>query len=329
MNNLKSNTKTTTRNNSDIRHDWSRQEILSLYKKPINDLLFESQAIHRKYFDPNTIQLSSLLNIKSGGCSEDCAYCSQSARNKTTVEDETMMSVSEAVKVAKQAKEKGASRFCMGAAWRQPKDQDLDEVINMVQEIKALGLETCATLGMLTQEQASKLKKAGLDYYNHNLDTSAAFYKTIISTHEYEDRLNTLEYVRDAGINVCCGGIIGMGESEHDRADMLQALSCMPKHPESVPVNLLIKVEGTPLSDVDRPDPFEFIRTIAIARILMPASYVRLSAGREHMTDEMQAMCFFAGANSIFFGEKLLTTDNPTIERDRALFRRLGLKAQA
>jgi len=240
-----------------------------------------------------------------------------------------MMSVSEAVKVAKQAKEKGASRFCMGAAWRQPKDQDLDEVINMVQEIKALGLETCATLGMLTQEQASKLKKAGLDYYNHNLDTSAAFYKTIISTHEYEDRLNTLEYVRDAGINVCCGGIIGMGESEHDRADMLQALSCMPKHPESVPVNLLIKVEGTPLSDVDRPDPFEFIRTIAIARILMPASYVRLSAGREHMTDEMQAMCFFAGANSIFFGEKLLTTDNPTIERDRALFRRLGLKAQA
>jgi biotin synthase len=328
MNNIKSNTNIATCNDSNIRHDWSRQEILALYNTPLNDLLFEAHTLHRQYFDPNTIQLSTLLNIKSGGCSEDCAYCSQSARHKSAVEAETMMPVFEAVKMAKQAKENGASRFCMGAAWRQPNDQDLGEVINMVHEIKALGLETCATLGMLTWEQALKLKKAGLDYYNHNLDTSAAFYKSIISTHDYEDRLHTLGYVRDAGINVCCGGIIGMGESEHDRADMLQTLACMPKHPESVPINLLIKVEGTPLSDVDLPDTFEFIRMIAVARILMPASFVRLSAGREQMTDEMQAMCFFAGANAIFYGENLLTTDNPSIEHDRALFRRLGLKAQ-
>jgi biotin synthase len=280
MNNIKSNTNIATCNDSNIRHDWSRQEILALYNTPLNDLLFEAHTLHRQYFDPNTIQLSTLLNIKSGGCSEDCAYCSQSARHKSAVEAETMMPVFEAVKMAKQAKENGASRFCMGAAWRQPNDQDLGEVINMVHEIKALGLETCATLGMLTWEQALKLKKAGLDYYNHNLDTSAAFYKSIISTHDYEDRLHTLGYVRDAGINVCCGGIIGMGESEHDRADMLQTLACMPKHPESVPINLLIKVEGTPLSDVDLPDTFEFIRMIAVARILMPASFVRLSAGR-------------------------------------------------
>ncbi len=328
MNNIKSNTKIIASNDSNIRHDWSRQEILSLYKKPLNDLLFEAHTLHRQYFDPNTIQLSTLLNIKSGGCSEDCAYCSQSARHKSAVEAETMMSVFEAVKMAKRAKENGASRFCMGAAWRQPNEQDLGEVINMVHEIKALGLETCATLGLLTREQALKLKKAGLDYYNHNLDTSAAFYKTIISTHDYEDRLHTLGHVRDAGINVCCGGIIGMGESEYDRADMLQTLACMPKHPESVPINLLIKVEGTTLSDVDLSDSFEFVRMIAVARILMPASFVRLSAGRDQMTDEMQAMCFFAGANAMFFGESLLTTDNPTIEHDRALFRRLGLKAQ-
>jgi biotin synthase len=328
MNTIKSKTNTSICNDSNIRHDWSRQEILALYNTPLNDLLFEAHTLHRQYFDPNTIQLSTLLNIKSGGCSEDCAYCSQSARHKTAVEAETMMPVLEAVKMAKQAKENGASRFCMGAAWRQPNEQDLGEVINMVHEIKALGLETCATLGMLDREQALKLKKAGLDYYNHNLDTSAAFYKSIISTHDYEDRLDTLGHVRDAGINVCCGGIIGMGESEHDRADMLQTLACMPKHPESVPINLLIKVEGTPLSGVDLPDTFEFIRMIAVARILMPASFVRLSAGREQMTDEMQAMCFFAGANAIFFGENLLTTDNPTIEHDRALFRRLGLKAQ-
>jgi biotin synthase len=312
-----------------LRHDWTRREILALFKNPMNDLLFEAHTHHRENFDANTIQLSVLLNIKSGGCSEDCAYCGQSARHKTGTDTTAMMSVNEVVRMAKQARDNGASRFCMGAAWREAREQDLDKVIEMVREIKKLGLETCTTLGMLSQDQATRLKGAGLDYYNHNLDTSAAYYKEIVSTHEYEDRLRTLEHIRKAGIHVCCGGIVGMGESEVDRAEMLLTLANMPKHPESVPINMLIQIEGTPLSDIGRMDPFEFVRTVAIARILMPASYIRLSAGREQMSDEMQALCFFAGANSIFYGDRLLTTDNPDVEHDQLLFQRLGLKALA
>ena len=310
-----------------IRHDWIQTEILNLFYQPLNDLVFQAQALHRRYFDPNVIQLSTLLNIKTGGCPEDCAYCPQSARYQTSVNAEPLMSLDKVRAAAEQAKGQGASRFCMGAAWRSPKDRDLDQVLEMVRTVKQSGLETCATLGMLTEEQALRLKEAGLDFYNHNLDSSAGFYRTIISTRTYEDRLQTLKAVRQAGMSVCCGGIIGMGEDLQDRAELLRVLATMPKHPESVPINLLVRVEGTPLYGVENLDPFEIVRTIAVARILMPASYVRLSAGRTGMNDELQALCFFAGANSIFYGEKLLTTDNPELDKDQKLFKRLGLKA--
>ena len=309
-----------------LRHDWTEDEILRLFALPLSDLVFHAQTLHRQYFDPNTIQLSTLLNIKTGGCPEDCAYCPQSARYHTGVEAEPMMSLDEVHAAARAARDKGASRFCMGAAWRSPKDRDLDKVIEMVRSIKQLGLETCATLGMLTEAQAGQLKQAGLDFYNHNLDSSDGFYRSIITTRTYQDRLDTLDAVRKAGMSVCCGGIIGMGENVADRAAMLQVLATMPRHPESVPINLLVRVEGTPLSDAEETDPFDIVRTIAVARILMPASYVRLSAGRTDMNDENQALCFLAGANSIFYGEKLLTTDNPELEKDQRLFERLGLR---
>ncbi len=311
----------------DARHDWSLQEIIALFDLPLNDLVFRAQHLHRQYFDPNAIQLSTLINIKSGGCPEDCAYCPQSAHYKTGVESEPLMSLDEVIHAAQEAKHQGAGRFCMGAAWRSPKDSDLDQVLEMVSAVKELGLETCATLGMLSDDQAQRLKEAGLDFYNHNLDTSAGFYKTIISTRTYDDRLKTLEAVRSAGINVCCGGIIGMGEDVKDRASLLRELANLPNHPESVPINLLMQVEGTPLAGIDKTDTFDIVRTIAVARLLMPASYVRLSAGRNEMSDELQALCFMAGANSIFCGDKLLTAENPDLDHDRDLFRRLGLKA--
>lgn len=320
------NTEFTPEQGRSLRNDWSQDEILRLFTLPLNDLIFHAQALHRQFFDPNTIQLSTLLNIKTGGCPEDCAYCPQSARYHTGIKAESMMALDEVLAAARAAREKGASRFCMGAAWRSPKDRDLDQVSSMVQSIKELGLETCATLGMLTEPQAEQLKQAGLDFYNHNLDTSEGFYRSIITTRDYQDRLDTLDIVRKAGMSVCCGGIIGMGEDVADRAAMLQVLATMPKHPESVPINLLVRIEGTPLAQVEKPDPFEIVRTIAVARILMPASYVRLSAGRTDMNDENQALCFLAGANSIFYGEKLLTTDNPELENDQRLFERLGLR---
>ncbi len=310
-----------------IRHDWSEDEVTALFQTPFNDLVFRAQSLYRQFFDPNAIQLSTLLNIKTGGCPEDCAYCPQSARYATGLNAEPLMDIAEVKSAAVQAREKGASRFCMGAAWRSPKDRDLDQVIEMIRVVKDQGLEACATLGMLTREQADKLKSAGLDFYNHNLDTSEAFYETIISTRTYQDRLDTLEAVREAGMKVCCGGIVGMGEGLADRVQMLITLANLPSHPESVPINLLVRVEGTPLEDQADLDPFDMVRMIAVARIMMPASYVRLSAGRNEMTDELQALCFLAGANSVFYGEKLLTTGNPEFARDQSLFRRLGLKA--
>ena len=310
-----------------IRHDWKLEEIIELFNLPLNDLVYQGQSMHREFFDANTIQLSTLLNIKTGGCPEDCAYCPQSARYHTGLDAEPLMALDEVRSAAERAKQQGASRFCMGAAWRNPKDKDLEQVSKMVEVVKSLGMETCATLGMLTDDQAVRLKQAGLDFYNHNLDSSESFYKTIISTRTYKDRLQTLDAVRQAGLSVCCGGIIGMGESVTDRAEMLQVLASMPKHPESVPINLLVQVEGTPLAEAEKIDPFDMVRVIAVARILMPASYVRLSAGRTEMNDEFQALCFLAGANSIFYGEKLLTTSNPELKRDRKLFKRLGLKA--
>ena len=309
------------------RHDWSLTEISALYQQPLNDLLHQAQSVHRRHFDPNEIQLSTLLNIKSGGCPEDCAYCPQSVRYNTGVENEALMSCEQVMESARQAKKSGASRFCMGAAWRSPKDKDIDKVAEMVSGVKTLGLETCVTLGMLRPGQAGRLKQAGLDYYNHNLDTSETFYGEIISTRTYQDRLDTLQRVRDAGIHVCCGGIIGMGESVDDRAALLQTLACLPQHPESVPINTLVRVTGTPLEDEDITDPIELVRTVATARILMPSTYVRLSAGRTEMEDTTQALCFYAGANSIFYGEKLLTTGNPQFSRDQSLFERLGLSA--
>lgn len=309
-----------------LRHDWSETEVLDLFALPLNDLIFQAQSWYRQFFDPNAIQLSTLLNIKTGGCPEDCAYCPQSARYHTGVNAEPLLDL-EAVKAAAiEAKQKGASRFCMGAAWRSPKDRDLDQVIDMIAVVKSVGLETCATLGMLTENQARRLQAAGLDFYNHNLDSSETFYETIISTRAYQDRLDTLEAVRASGMSVCCGGIVGMGESLHDRAQMLITLANMPRHPESVPINLLVKVEGTPLQDEPELDPFAMVRMIAVTRIMMPASYVRLSAGRTEMNDECQALCFLAGANSVFYGERLLTTDNPEFRRDQSLFARLGLK---
>ena len=312
-----------------IRHDWSQPEIEGLFALPFNDLLFRAQTIHRHFFDPNRVQLSTLLSVKTGGCPEDCAYCPQSARYATGVEAERLMGVEEVLEAAAQAKAGGATRFCMGAAWRSPRDRDLAPICEMVEGVKALGLETCVTLGMLSDGQAERLADAGLDFYNHNVDTSESYYGQIITTREYSDRLETLERVRDAGIHVCCGGIVGMGEDRADRAGLMKTLANLPVHPESVPINLLVQVEGTPLYGSEALDPFEFVRTIAVARILMPESFVRLSAGREHMNDETQALCFHAGANSIFVGPRLLTTPNPARERDAALFDRLGIEALA
>lgn len=309
------------------RHDWSLDEIVTLYRQPLNDLLYRAHTVHRRCFDANRIQLSTLINIKSGGCPEDCAYCPQSVRYKTGVDSEALMSCEQVLAEARRAKASGASRFCMGAAWRGPKEKDIDRVAEMVAGVRELGLETCVTLGMLKPGQAEQLKSAGLDYYNHNLDTSENFYSGIISTRTYQERLDTLQRVRDAGINVCCGGIIGMGESVDDRAALLQTLACLPRHPESVPINTLVKVAGTPLAGEEDTDPIELVRTVACARILMPRAYVRLSAGRTEMSDSTQALCFYAGANSIFYGEKLLTTENPRFSRDKALFERLGLVA--
>lgn len=310
---------------SAVRHDWQLDEVEALLALPFNDLLFQAHSVHRANFDPNQIQVSSLLSIKTGSCSEDCGYCPQSARYDSDLKPEALMPVDAVLKAAQQAKDQGASRFCMGAAWRSPKDRDIERVVEMVQGVKALGMETCVTLGMLTDKQTQALKAGGLDYYNHNLDTSEDYYSEVITTRTYQDRLDTLGRVRDAGINVCCGGIVGMGESETDRAKLLLQLATMPSHPESVPINMLVQVEGTPLHGLNALDPLVFIRTIAVARILMPKSRVRLSAGRTEMSDEMQALCFFAGANSIFYGEKLLTTDNPMTNHDRELFQRLGV----
>jgi biotin synthase len=309
-----------------LRHDWNEAEALDLFALPLNDLIFQAQSWYRQFFDPNAIQLSTLLNIKTGGCPEDCAYCPQSARYHTGVNAEQLLDL-EAVKAAAiEAKQKGAGRFCMGAAWRSPKDRDLDSVCAMVEGVKALGMETCVTLGMLTGDQARRLKASGLDYYNHNLDTSPEYYGTIITTRTYKDRLDTLAYVREAGIHVCCGGIIGMGEGAEDRVGMIAALASLSVHPESVPINMLVRVEGTPLAAEAPLDPLDFVRTIAVARITMPASVVRLSAGREDMSDECQALCFLAGANSIFYGPKLLTTPNPGRDHDMALLHKLGLR---
>lgn len=307
---------------------WSVAEIAALFELPFSDLIFRAQTVHRQHFDPNAVQVSTLLSIKTGGCSEDCGYCPQSARYHTGVENEDLLQLDEVVAAARAAKENGASRFCMGAAWRGPKQRDLEPVLKMIEEVKSLGLETCATLGMLKEGQAEQLKEAGLDYYNHNLDTAPEFYGEVISTRTYQDRLETLDRVRDVGINVCCGGIVGMGESRNQRAGLLAQLANMEQPPESVPINLLTQVEGTPLDGTEELDPFEFVRTIAAARITMPQSYVRLSAGRERMTDELQALCFLAGANSIFYGEKLLTTGNPDVSRDQALFAKLGIKPE-
>lgn len=303
------------------------EEVQALFDKPFNDLMFEAQSVHRQHFDANKVQLSTLLSIKTGGCPEDCGYCPQSKRHPNAVEDEPMLALDEVLAAARAAKEAGATRFCMGAAWRGPKQRDLDPVLNMVREVKALGLETCCTLGMLREGQADQLKDAGLDYYNHNLDTAPEFYGEIISTRDFEDRLDTLNKVRGAGINVCAGGIVGMGESRVQRAGLLAQLASLDPAPESVPINLLVQVEGTPLHGTEALDPIEFVRTIAVARILMPKSYVRLSAGRQQMSDAVQALCFLAGANSIFYGDKLLTTGNPEWERDQRLFASLGLSA--
>jgi biotin synthase len=313
---------------SDVRHDWGTREVLELFGAPFLDLLLRAQSVHRRHFAPNTVQLSTLLSIKTGACPEDCAYCPQSARYATGVKAEPLMPLEQVVVAARAAKDNGATRFCMGAAWRAPKDRDLDKVAEMVGAVKAMGLETCLTLGMLRPAQARKLGEAGLDYYNHNLDTSPEFYDRIITTRCYQDRLDTLAAVREAGIKVCCGGIVGMGETREDRAGLLLTLANLPEHPESVPINNLVQVPGTPLDGTAPIDPLEFVRTLAVARILMPKSHVRLSAGRAEMSDELQALCFMAGANSIFYGEKLLTTGNPQNERDRALFARLGLVAE-
>jgi biotin synthase len=316
-------------NHGDLRHNWQKEEVEALFSLPFNDLLYQAHSTHRQWFDPNAVQVSTLLSVQTGGCPEDCGYCPQSVHHSADVDVHALMSLEEVKSKASAAKSAGATRLCMGAAWRNPKPRDFQRVLEMVKAVKKEGLETCVTLGMLTDEQAADLKAAGLDYYNHNLDTSESHYRQIITTRTYQDRLDTLQHVRDAGIHVCCGGIIGLGENTADRAEMLRTLANMEQHPESVPVNQLVAVEGTPLADAQAVDPIEFVRTIAVARVLMPASVVRLSAGREQMTDEMQALCFFAGANSVFYGEKLLTTPNPDVEHDRILFARLGLHSMA
>ncbi len=310
---------------ADIRHDWTLADAEALFSKSFSDLLFEAQTLHQRYFNPNEVQISTLLSIKTGGCPEDCAYCPQSAHYDTGTDKDALMDIDSVLAAARDAKEGGASRFCMGAAWRSPTDRDLEAVCKMVEGVKELGLESCVTLGMLREEQAKRLSDSGLDYYNHNIDTSEEYYDEIITTRTYEDRLNTLGNVRDAGINVCSGGIVGMGETRKDRAGMLTTLTTLPEHPQSVPINMLVAVEGTPLSDEPAIDAIEFARTIAVARVMMPASVVRLSAGRKEMTDEAQALCFAAGANSIFYGDVLLTTENPEREADLALFERLGI----
>ena len=311
---------------SPLRHDWTQGEVEALMDLPFTELLYRAASLHRRHFDPVEVQVSTLLSVKTGGCPEDCGYCPQAQRYHTGVDAQKLMETEAVLEKARQAKAAGASRFCMGAAGRSPKDRDIPKVAAMIREVKALGLETCATLGMLSGPQADALKSAGLDYYNHNLDTAPDFYGQIIHTREYQDRLDTLEHVREAGMKTCCGGIVGMGESRDQRAGLLQALANLPAHPDSVPINRLVQVAGTPLHGTTELDPFEFVRTIAVARIVMPASMVRLSAGREAMSDELQALCFLAGANSIFYGEKLLTTGNPDTERDQALFARLGLR---
>lgn len=312
-----------------IRHDWQLDEIEALFAMSFNDLLFKAQTIHRENFDANEVQVSTLLSIKTGACPEDCGYCSQSAKHDTELERERLLPLNEVIDAAKAAQDKGATRFCMGAAWRNPTDKNLDKVIDMISAVRGLGMQTCVTLGMLSEPQAQRLRDAGLDYYNHNLDTSPEFYGNVITTRTFQDRLDTLQYVREAGINVCSGGILGMGEQGRDRARMLQELANMPAHPQSVPINMLVAVEGTPLQDAEPIDPLAFVRSIAVARIMMPKSYVRLSAGRTEMSDELQAMCFFAGANSMFYGERLLTTDNPDVGSDEALFERLGIRMES
>ncbi len=309
-----------------VRSDWTLEEVRALHRLPFSDLMHRAQSVHRRHFDANEVQVSTLLSIKTGACPEDCAYCPQSVRYDTGLEREALMDSADVVERARAARDAGATRFCMGAAWRSPKDRDLEKVAAMVEGVAALGLETCATLGMLTPAQARRLKAAGLDYYNHNLDTSEAYYGEVITTRTYQDRLATLAAVRDAGIHVCCGGIVGMGEVAEDRVDLLHTLATLDPHPESVPINTLVQVEGTPLAGTAPLDPIEFVRIVALARILMPRSHVRLSAGRAAMSDEMQALCFLAGANSIFHGEKLLTTGNPDTASDRALFERLGIR---
>jgi biotin synthase len=311
----------------DLRHDWQLQEVESFYTLPLPELIFRAMQAHRRYFSAADMQLSTLLNIKTGGCPEDCAYCPQSIRHSTGLTAEALMDVDAVITAAQQAKVAGASRFCMGAAWRSPKHRDLAQVAEMISAVRKLGLETCVTLGMLSAEQAETLKRAGLDFYNHNLDTSPEFYGEIISTRQYDERLATLANVQQAGIAVCCGGIIGMGESQIDRCRLLQVLANLPHHPQSVPINVLVRVPGTPLADVPELPPLELVRTIATARVLMSASRVRLSAGRTEMSEPLQALCFVAGANSIFYGERLLTTDNPQQVRDRALLNALGLRA--
>ena len=308
-----------------IRHDWQLEQVESLYALPFADLMFRAQTLHRANFDPNVVQVSTLLSIKTGGCAEDCGYCPQSAHHESAVKATPLMPLERVLENATKAKESGASRFCMGAAWRNLKDRDLERIAAMVSGVKDLGLETCVTLGMLEGHQATRLKEAGLDYYNHNLDTSPEFYGDVISTRTYQDRLDTLDHVRDANINVCSGGIVGMGENPEDRAGLLMALANLPAHPQSVPINLLVQVEGTPMAEMETLDPLDFVRTSAVARLMMPKSMVRLSAGREYMSDELQAMTFLAGANSIFYGEKLLTTDNPDTAHDQKLFARLGI----
>ena len=309
----------------DIRHNWKIEEVVALFSLPFNDLLYMASTLHRRYFNPNQVQLSTLLSIKTGGCPEDCSYCPQSAHYTTGLEKETLLQKDTIIAAAQKAQEAGASRFCMGAAWRSLNERDMPKMEAIIEDVKALGLEVCVTLGMATTDQLKRLKQAGLDYYNHNIDTSPEHYERIITTRTFNDRLQTLSHIRDAGLNTCCGGIVGLGETLEDRAEMLRTLANLPGHPESVPINRLVPIAGTPLADVSPIDDIDFVRTIAIARIMMPASYVRLSAGRETMDNTMQALCFFAGANSIFYGETLLTAPNPEMNNDTALFKQLGI----
>jgi biotin synthase len=312
-----------------VRTDWSLDEVRELFALPFSDLIYHAQRVHRRYFDPNQVQISTLLSIKTGACPEDCSYCSQSIRFETGLKSEPLMNLDEVLEKARAAKANGATRFCMGAAYRSPKPKQLAQIVEMIKGVREMGMETCVTLGMVTPEQAHQLKDAGLDYYNHNLDTSESHYKKVITTRTYQDRLDTLEAVRSAGINVCCGGILGLGEQELDRAQLLHTLATLPQHPDSVPINQLMQVQGTPLYGAEKPDALDFVRVIAVARLLMPRAHVRLSAGRSGMSDETQALCFLAGANSIFYGDKLLTTENPEEDHDRKLFAKLGITAEA